>query len=28
MQVEELLSWIRPLKGIHQVKLTVVEADQ
>lgn len=27
-QIEELLSRIRPLKGVHQVKLTVVEADR
>ena len=27
-RIEELLSRIRPLKGVHQVKLTVVEADR
>jgi CopG family nickel-responsive transcriptional regulator len=27
-QIERLLSRIRPLKGVHQVKLTVVEADR
>jgi CopG family nickel-responsive transcriptional regulator len=27
-RIEELLSKIRPLKGVHQVKLTVVEADR
>lgn len=27
-RIEELLSRIRPLKGVHQVKLAVVEADQ
>lgn len=27
-RIEELLSQIRPLKGVHQVKLTVVEADK
>ncbi|WP_396613710.1 nickel-responsive transcriptional regulator NikR (plasmid) [Haloferax sp. S1W] len=26
-RIEELLSRIRPLKGVHQVKLTVVESD-
>jgi CopG family nickel-responsive transcriptional regulator len=26
-RIEELLSRVRPLKGVHQVKLTVVEAD-
>lgn len=27
-RIEELLSEIRPLKGVHRVKLTVVDADQ
>ncbi|ELZ76177.1 CopG family ribbon-helix-helix protein [Haloferax volcanii] len=27
-RIEELLSRIRPLKGVHQVKLAVVEADR
>jgi len=27
-RIEELLSRIRPLKGVHQVKLTAVEADR
>ncbi|ELZ42299.1 CopG family transcriptional regulator [Halorubrum saccharovorum DSM 1137] len=27
-RIESLLSRIRPLKGVHQVKLTVVEADR
>lgn len=27
-RIEALLSRIRPLKGVHQVKLTVVEADR
>ena len=27
-RIEELLSRIRPLKSVHQVKLTVVEADR
>ncbi len=27
-RIEELLSRIRPLKGVHQVRLTVVEADR
>lgn len=27
-RIEKLLSRIRPLKGVHQVKLTVVEADR
>lgn len=27
-RIEQLLSKIRPLKGVHQVKLTVVEADR
>ena len=26
-QIEELISRIRPLKGVHRVKLTVIEAD-
>lgn len=27
-RIEQLLSRIRPLRGVHQVKLTVVEADR
>lgn len=27
-RIEELLSRVRPLKGVHQVRLTVVEADR